>query len=175
MTKINGVLGEIWIYVGGRYSGKSTAMIKATKHVPIQRLFVNEFHGSTWTDAGRNRRKWIPDEEFIQLMLIAKDSVFVIEDATAVFVSQVTKPFMQAMARSRDEGVTILLAFHSFRKIPNDILDMIDGIVILKTRDGEENITAKTDNPEVLDKWKKVMSSAKPHAKKSVRFTIHHK
>lgn len=175
MTAKNGLLGEIWCIAGGRYSGKSTEGIRMTKAVPLDRLFVNEFHGSKWKDAGRNNRVWIPDEEFVEMCAVAKDSVFIFEDATAVFSGgKATKRFLYAMARSREEGVTIILMFHSFRKIPDDILDLIDGLVVFKTRDGEDDIRKKTDDPRVLEAYRQVKASPDPHAKKIVRFIHHH-
>lgn len=173
MTKKNGLLGEIWVYVGMRKCGKTTCMIKDTRKVPINRLFVNEFHGSPWKDAGRNNRKWMQRDDFIELCCKAQDALFVFEDATALFRGGTTMRFNEAMARSREEGVTIFLPFHSFRKIPDDILDMIDGVVIFKTRDKEHRVIDKCEDPRVVEAWKQVCADPDPHAKKRIKFTVH--
>lgn len=174
MTLKNGLLGEIWILVGGRYTGKTTWAIKKTKDVPIERLFVNEFHGSKWRDAGRNKSSFIDKRIFIGMCLRSKDSVWIFEDATGLFHSNTIEDFILAMSRTRDEGVTMMLMFHSWRKVPNDIIDMIDGVVCFKTRDKEYRITDKTDDPRVLEAWKFVMASTNFNERKIVKF-IHHK
>lgn len=175
MTKNNGVFGEIWVLIGGRYTGKTTHMLKMTKNIPNDRLFFNEFHGSTWKDARRINRPYKPNDEFVEDCCKAKDSIFIFEDATALFRSVATNRMIFAMARSRDEGVTILLTFHSFRKTPDDILDMIDGMIIFKTRDQIADIKHKSDDPRVSQAWQEVQASNDPHAKKKVQFIYHHK
>lgn len=170
MTKANGLLGEIWIYVAGRKRGKTYQMIQATKKVPNSRLFYNEFHGTDWNDARRLNRQYMPDDEFLDFAMTLKDSVVVFEDASAVFKLMLSKKAIRFLAKTRNEGVTVLMAFHSFRKIPNDIIDMIDGIVIGGTEDKEHNVIAKTDNPDVLQAFREIRNSSNFREFRTIRF-----
>lgn len=170
MTLANGLLGEIWIYVAGRYRGKTTLMIKDTKNVPNDRLYYNEFHGDSWNTARRLKRKFMSHDDFLEFVSTLRDCVVVFEDASAIFKLMLSKKAIEVLARCRNEGVTILMAFHSFRKIPNDILDMIDGLVIFGTEDKEHHVIAKTDNPKVLEAFHIIRKSGNFHEFRRIRF-----
>lgn len=156
MSKENGIEGEIWAYIGMRKSGKTTSMMEDTKDVPNEIIFAREVHGTNWRERGVTICEV---EDLVNRMLTAVDCVFIVEDATPLFRGSVSSKFMEAMARSRDNGVTILLAFHSWRKTPFDIFDMVNGVVIHKSRDLEYRITDRTDDETVLQAWRDVKNS----------------
>jgi hypothetical protein len=160
MSKANGIEGEIWAYIGKRKSGKTTSMLEAVKDVPANCIYAREVHGSNWLERGATI---LPIKNLVDVMLTAVDCVFIVEDATPLFSGKLSEKFLEALVRSRDEGVTILLAFHSWRKTPFDIFDMINGVVIHKTRDLEYRITDRTDDEEILYAWKLVQESDNLH------------
>lgn len=157
--------GKIGAIIGRRRSGKTTTGLRMMEGVPSEMIKAREVHGSDWSDRGCeilgvpalvDRMQWVDEE------------IFIFEDATPLFQGRVSDKFQEAMVRTRKHGVSIIMMFHSFRKTPNDIFDMVDWIIIHKTADQEFRITDRTDEPIVLEAFRRVKASKHPHARAEI-------
>lgn len=162
MSKANGIEGEVELRIGKRKTGKSSGIVADLEGVPRECIVGREIHGTTLKDAGITI---MPLENLLRYMMTVEDHVCIIDDASAVFKGTCGELFSECMMMSRDSGNTYIICIHSWRLSPRDILDMIDRLVIHKTRDTIDFIEARTDDPEIIEAWETVRDSPNRYEK----------
>jgi hypothetical protein len=137
--------GKVFIVCGERGSGKTSWMRQLVQKSKLP-YYVYDFHGD-WNVQLTSM------EDFVAACNKAKNCIFVYEDATSyISTGSVKQTFRRALARSRGQGVTILLVFHSLRLIPLDLFEMANYLVLFRTKDQFERIEKRfEDFPKIID------------------------
>lgn len=151
--------GKVYIIVGARGSGKSTIIKNLIKNVDKDRLFCYDVQ----TEYGLGDFESLPDiDDFLTLMLPAKNSVIIYEEATAFFSNRGSNKAMRKhLIDARHRNNQIFLVFHSIRSIPLYIYDLSDYVYVLQTRDKFSFVESKHE--VLLNAFKEVMN--KPRTK----------
>lgn len=100
-------------------------------------------------------------ESFMSYAQTQTNKVIVFEEAT-IFFSQhgVKRDLFNFLVKKRHMNNTLVFVFHSLRKIPQDILDMTDFVVVLRTNDRPGIVYERfKDNPEIIDAYEAVNNS----------------
>lgn len=89
--------------------------------------------------------------------------VIIWEDATIFFPNNGrSQQLVDILTAARHTRNTSFLLFHSLRSVPLYVIDHLDGMFILPTRDLSGTVADKFgDWPEVLNGWGRVMAKAK--------------
>lgn len=125
--------GKAIAIVGMRGMGKSTTVKNTIKKVHSSKLLIfdpNREYGDFYNAP-------LPTfQEFETKMRTVKDMVIVIEEAT-VFLNNRSFSFemLDTIVKARHANNTIILVFHSMKKIPGYIYDLLNYVVLLKTQD----------------------------------------
>ncbi len=108
-------------------------------------------------------------KDFLAKAKKQENKVIVIEEATIFFKQQgISEDAMSLNVLKRHMGKPygcyIIWNFHSLRKIPIDILDLVNYLTIFKTNDTEDRVRKKFgDEWNVLDAFLHVRDSDNPH------------
>jgi hypothetical protein len=110
-------------------------------------------------------------KDFAEKASKLKNHVIVFEEASIFFKrSRGINEYVDAMLVNKrhmgDKGCMLIFNFHSLRKVPLDILDLINFIVILKTNDVPKNVMQRFgDYAGIFEAFEKVNASKNEHEK----------
>lgn len=148
--------GYSYLFIGAPGAGKSTLMKALTKNVSRDRLHVydinDEYKLGDYND--------LPEmDEFLDEMLNVRKSVIIFEDATSFFRGRSSKKMIRLISLKRHRKNIILMAFHSIRSVPFDIVDLMQpgGMFLLKTSDVRDIVDKRI--PGLLEAYDKVQSA----------------
>ena len=103
--------------------------------------------------------KHLPEmEAFLDQCLKRTNSVLVFEDATVFFSTTGSdRKLKRLLVAKRHSRNTIFLLFHGLRQIPLYVLDLVNGVIVLRTNDAQANVESRFSNwPAIIEAWKNV-------------------
>jgi AAA+ ATPase superfamily predicted ATPase len=138
--------GIIMLVIGQRRSGKSTKIKKIISTVNSPKYIYdvrNEYYSTGFN---------MSMDDFLEIVQNVKESVIVFEEATIFFKGTTNKAMRDILTGCSHNKNFILLAFHSFRAVPVDILELVDYIAYGKTKDRVSLIYEKyKDDPTFIE------------------------
>jgi len=138
--------GIIMLVIGQRRTGKSTKIKRIISTINAQK-YIYDVRNEYYTD-GFNMSM----DEFLEIVQNIKESVIVFEEATIFFKGTTNKIMRDILTGCSHNKNFIILAFHSFRAVPVDILELVDYIAYGKTKDRASLIYEKyKDDPSFLE------------------------
>lgn len=148
--------GAAHIIVGSTGTGKTTFTKKLLSGIK-QRIFIYDINNE-YTEFYTG--KFLPFSEFMEMVKPVKNSIIIFEEATIFLNHKNTNSILiEKLVRKRHENNYIILNFHSLRKIPIYILDMVNYLTMFKTLDSDKFIQSKFEGfvniPEKFDTLKK--------------------
>jgi len=163
------------VIAGETGSGKSSIakkMVKESQHVCVYDV-QNEYGLKTFPE-DRERFCLSPPRHSIKhFMKIVKETtgfLHVIEEGTGVFRGTVGMEFISQVLGKRHTGNRFLLIFDQLHRIPPDIYEFIDVLIMFKTGDLEKNIKSKY--PDLIDKFKYLQHSQKKVLEPDGKYSI---
>ena len=152
---------KVFIVVGSTGMGKTTTAKNISLHSRFGGLpcFIQDINGQypeIKNLATNNNFK-----DFLNRASKLKKHTVIFDEATAYFKpQQVSEDALNLLASKRHTGNLIILNFHSLRKVPLDILDFANYIVIHKTNDIPEKVESKFDDyRNIFEAWSDIMES----------------
>ncbi len=150
--------GKAFMFVGMRGMGKSFNVKKLlSKHDKKSCLIFdpNNEYGGYYSHP--------PITNFIMFADAAnkvENAVIVVEEAT-VFLNNrgFNLDFLELITRARHTNNTIILVFHSFKKVPKYLFDICNYVVILKTGDKVDYLDKEFDNPGLTAAFLKIKNA----------------
>lgn len=112
----------------------------------------------------------LPDmDTFIEAAGRARGRLVIFEDATVFFTHARHQGLTRLLIGKRHAGNVYLLLFHSLRQVPLYVLDMLNGIVVLKTNDQPDKVAKRFEGfPHVVAAFEAVRRSPSLHASQYV-------
>lgn len=144
--------------VGRKKAGKTTLAKAVAKRIGAPLLVYDK--NAEWGQPLRT----MPD--FLDLARRARGRVIVIEDA-GIFFSPTARhgALLDVLTAARHTRNTCILLFHSLRQVPLYVLEQLDGIYILPTRDLAGKVADRFEDwPDVVGAWNKVQARARKEA-----------
>lgn len=154
------------VIVGATGSGKSHT-VKGLLKAAGKPAFIFDVQNEYGTN------KPLPEVNvFLDNALKLRGHIIVFEEASAFFKHGMNeKKLDRLLLNKRHHKNTIVFCFHSLRRVPIDILDMIDLLIIGHTRENPTLILTKyKDFPEVTKAFIEVGKDENPFVKKWVKF-----
>lgn len=104
-------------------------------------------------------------EDFTARAAKMRGGVVIFEDATLFFTHARNADLLQLLIGKRHSRNTYILLFHSLRQVPLYVLDLLNGMLILKTNDPPDKVEKRFDGfPDVVAAFRHVRRSPDPHA-----------
>ena len=98
-----------------------------------------------------NTFKEIDIFKFMQTAKVVNNKLVLFEEATIFFSNKgVSMDLFNILVRKRHQNNTLVFVFHSLRRVPLDILDMVDYLVLFKTNDNPSIINSKFKDTEKI-------------------------
>ena len=94
---------------------------------------------------------WLPPNHIEDLFVYAKDSVFIIEEATGRFKGSISNKMEDILNGARHDNNRYIFCFHSLGSCPPQLIKYIDWVVLFNTNESEDSVNSKF--PEYLDLW----------------------
>lgn len=152
------------VICGETGSGKSSIakeIVKKSGHVNV--YDVQNEYGLKAYPGDRKRFCLSPPKHnikhFIKVVQNTTGFLHVIEEGTGVFKGTVGKEFIGEILGKRHTGNRFVLIFHQLHRIPPDLYEFIDVLVMFRTGDLEKNIKSKY--PDLLDRFRMLQYSRK--------------
>lgn len=98
---------------------------------------------------------------FLQVAAKLQNTNIVFEDATGFFRGKQSAPLIKQIVRKRHSKNNFLILFHSINRIPPELLEMANVIVLFKTNDNFETIDSKFHNEQLNNAFLQVRKNAK--------------
>lgn len=137
--------------VGAKKSGKTTLAKRLASSIPAPLMVFDK------------NREWgarhLPTiSEFMQAASNARGRVIVFEDATIFFANTGrSQDLLDILVAARHTRNTTFLLFHSLRAVPLYVLDNLDGIWLLPTRDIDAKVSKRFEDwPHLVEGWRAV-------------------
>jgi len=111
---------------------------------------------STDPKAARSRYIGWDMKQFVQLAMSRRNTVVVAEEATGFFRGHLSSPAARLAISRKHSGNILLFLFHSINRVPPEIMEMADWVVLFKTNDEEKTIEKKY--PRLLEAYRKAQS-----------------
>ena len=90
-------------------------------------------------------------EKFIQVAKSLSNTNIVIEDATGFLRGKQSSEFSRLLTRKRFTQNNYLILFHSINRVPPELMEMCDCIVLFKTHDNIDIVKNKFENKELTE------------------------
>ena len=149
-------MSKAFIIVGQTGTGKSTVAKSLLSQVYSDKVLVYDVQGeySEFNDDENviNSNECEIDE-FIDLAEKSRGKMILFEEAT-IFFSSRSRPerMIKMLVDKRHHNNVIILVFHSLRKVPNEILDVCNYLLLLPTNDSLELVKRKFEgNKEIIN------------------------
>lgn len=157
------------INVGATGTGKSTQ----TKELLMQSSqpeFIYDVNGEYKDYKGAVSN--LNFKDFLERAKEKRNTTIVFEEATIFFKQQgSSEDMLNLLVRKRHTNNLIILNFHSLRKVPLDILDFANYMIIRKTNDLDSVISKKyEEHIEIWEAYKEVKESENQYEKRYVKF-----
>ena len=157
------------VNVGATGTGKSTET-RAILMQSSQPEFIYDVNGEY-----KDYKGAISNMNFKDFLSNAKNktnTTIVFEEATIFFKQQgSTEDMLNLLVRKRHSNNIIILNFHSLRKVPLDILDFTNYMIIHKTNDLDAVISKKyEEHVDIWNAYKEVKESLNHYEKRYVKF-----
>ena len=150
-------MNDLILIIGGTNQGKSYFAKQSIQDekIPCFVYDVQNCYGSTSTKEGdlilnlpigtkEKRCRWFGNKnEFIELAILRKHSVILIEEATIFFEGKTQERTRELIVNKHHDKNTIIFMFHSINAVPPRIAEMADKVVLFKTGDEPKNIERK--------------------------------
>lgn len=152
------------IIIGETGSGKSTLAKQIFKSVDHGIVYdvQNEYECQTYQQNKKKFKLSPTDTDTKKLMLYfenCKGYSFFVEECTALFRGTIDKKFTNLILSKRHTKNNFFLIFHSLHRVPMQLMEFCDVLVMFKTNDVEDNIKKKY--PKYFDSFKKLQTLPK--------------
>ncbi len=138
--------GLVILVIGQRRIGKTTTIKKMLKFFNTDK-YIFDLRCEYYKDGFD-----MTIDEFISLTQLVRDSCIVFEESTIFFKSSVSKKMRDILTGASHNRNVIFLAFHSYRAVPIEILELVDFIIGMRTKDRMTLLEEKyKDDPQMLD------------------------
>lgn len=155
------------VITGETGTGKSTIAKEIVRQSPFCCVYdvQNEYDLPYWNigEVPQNKFRLNPRhfdiKDFIEIVSKSEGYTFVIEEATGIFKGSGGKAFIREILSKRHTRNNFIIIFHALHRIPPDIYEFVDILIMFKTGDLEMNIENKY--PHLIDKFRYLQSSNK--------------
>jgi uridine kinase len=155
-------MAELIMIVGGTGSGKTTLtkrLVSGNENVLVYDV-NNEYRESNFQSF------FDPDfDNAITAISTFRDSYIIIEEATNFFQhgsSKAVKEFKKSLVAKRHQNNDFIMLFHALADIPEKIFNMVDTLILLKTKDNINSVKTKySGNRDVLTAFLSVQEKPK--------------
>ena len=155
---------KIFIAVGGRGTGKTTYLKTiADNHNSKKVLVYDTDDNKKWNypyisveqlafwKSGKYKLIDANSENVLnEINNHIKDTFLFIEDATKYINSSISKSLKNFLLASKQRNVDVIITYHSFRRIPPDLLNFTNGLIIFKTNEDIREFKSKIPNFELV-------------------------
>lgn len=144
-------MGKVVICCGGTGRGKTSFVKKSLSKLPGSIKFfiydVNQEYKIYYN------KPLVYMVDFFQLIRPVKNSCIVFEEATIFFNhSKLSDVLLHKLVCKRHDNNIIFLNFHSLRKVPVNILDLCNDLILFKTNDSLQFVESKyKSHPEIFN------------------------
>lgn len=155
---------KCYALVGAKKSGKTTLAKRIVSSIPAPSIVFDK--NNEWG------RPLVSMPDFIAKARAVRGHVIVWEDATIFFsTSGRNEGLLDVLVAARHTRNTSLLLFHSLRSVPLYVLDHLDGIFLLPTRDLPAKVEKRFEDwPAIVEGWRKVQSEGWAGGVRTSRF-----
>lgn len=98
----------------------------------------------------------------------AKNMLIVLEDSRKYIKTKLTNDVERFLIDSKQKNIDIILVFHSLSKVPVDVLDLADYLILKKTIAGTPP-TKFSGYPEIKDKMLEIRNSKNKYETRKIR------
>ena len=154
---------RVILVVGQKKSGKTTLTKRIAKR-------ILSAPGAPSLYVWDRNREWgarsLPSvREFSDMVTGFRNRLVIIEDATIHFGDDaMSKKLREALVTCRHDRNTFILLFHSLRSVPLWILEQVDGIALLSTKDMPGTVRRKYGTfPELVEAFERLRLEAIPY------------
>lgn len=82
-------------------------------------------------------------KEFIEIAKKKRNTVIVFEEATAFFRGAMSAEVSKLLINKRHTGNSYVFLFHSINRVPPEIMEMCNYVILMKTNDQEDTVFRK--------------------------------
>ena len=150
------------VVCGATGTGKSHFTKEFIKRYPLRCIYdIQNEYGLKPFNAKNNNKQFsvIDDKLFMDFTQKLRGYCFVLEECTAVLRGNVQKKFVQSVLSKRHTHNRYVLIFHAMHRIPPQIWEFCDYLVLFKTNDLEKDVKSKY--PQYLQDWKQIQNAEK--------------
>lgn len=175
MSKESGNKGKVFIIIGGTGTGKSTftEFNFVKNNSPVLLYDVNNEYPDIEPDkTGKKRRCKVSPmdctiEQFIRMAKFRENTNIIYEEATGFFNFRASSEMMQRIVAKRHGNNNYIFIFHSVKQVPKDLFEMVDYIILFKTKDIIADVEKK--RPELIEPFKDLKKDRNKYAKKIIK------
>jgi hypothetical protein len=117
----------------------------------------NEYNLPLFENSNKKKFSLVDSDKFMKFSEKLRGFCFLIEECTGVMRGQVQKNFVQAVLSKRHTHNRFVLIFHSLHRIPPQIYEFCDYLVMFKTNDLEMNVKKKY--PDIFNEWLQIQNA----------------
>lgn len=130
--------------------GKTTFVKEYLKKASKSLVFdVNNEYSEHEYDEHAEHARFIGNyKQFIELVKTRKNTVCVFEEATGFFKGRISQEMTAEIIKKRHSGNQFLFLFHSIQRVPKELIELCNYIVLFKTNDIAPDVAKK--NPKLL-------------------------
>lgn len=111
---------------------------------------------STNKNADRSRFIGWDIKTFLDIALTKKNTVIVMEEATAFFRGRQSQLTSRLIIGRKHTGNVLLFLFHSINRVPPELMEMTEWVILLKTNDEPRRVSAKYE--ALLEPYRRLKS-----------------
>lgn len=93
-------------------------------------------------------------KHFLELALQKKNTVIIMEEATAFFRGRQSQLTSRLIIGRKHTGNVLVFLFHSINRVPPELMEMTEWVILLKTNDEPSRISSKY--AQLIDPYKKL-------------------
>ena len=145
-----------YIVIGAPGQGKSPIAQALIENRRCLVFDVNNEYGSRTKYAGQkpislssntneHRSRYIDGDvkKFMEIAEKKRNTVIVFEEATAFFRGSMSMEVSRLLINKKHTGNSYVFLFHSINRVPPEIMEMCDYVVLLRTNDQEDTVFRK--------------------------------
>lgn len=145
---------NLFLIIGHTGQGKTTLVKRLIKN---RKAFIfdvnNEYQGFSNRDTALNIKG------FTERVSLLTGFNIVYEDATGFLRGKQSAEFMRQIVRKRHTRNNFFILFHSINRIPPELMELANFIILFKTNDNAEIVDKKFRNEKLLKAFYKVKTN----------------
>jgi hypothetical protein len=155
-------LGNIHVICGNTGTRKTTLIKKFISKLNQNEILIYDINKEY------GREVLPPFYEFLQAIKHARNKIIIIEDAT-IFLKKrgYEAEIEEALVLRRHQNNYIILVFHSLKKIPTYIFELMNILTLFHTEDKQKDIES-LDNSKILNLYSEVKENPEMYFNKTI-------